>query len=666
MNSYYLINLYKINFNVSYNLNFIRMIIIYSNLIIKNILHFNSKTELFAIFLFIIAYVLYFCSLEKCLSGSDICGNKKSWIKRKLIQVIISEKIIAFLFIRIISKKISKYHLIHIILLFIIFTFHSHQYIFEDHGMYNLILFSSLFFMNFFSYYMLRLFRLIIHQSFYLLKIFKFISIFILLLIYKYITPSIFCHGWEKGLNNTSIENQIDIYGCKIEKPKLCPNIIFRYFLDYTKLLNINCTNNRNNREIILKNSKSHYINSNTSKFGFPSTNKCPEGCIDGINDIYLKEYILNNIFDVENNLYNFEKPEIIVDFSKEINGELLLDLNYNETLSKQRKLLEKNNSPYSNNLLMIFIDSVSRVNSLRQLKKTIKFFNKFISYEGGYHPDDIEQKFHSFQFFKYHAFEGLTSSNFPRIFYGNGRESKNLVFLSKYFKLNGYMTNYCGDICKKENVRTFHNFSNSELFDHQMLLCDPNLVNYWKPYKKCLYGKIDISYLFDYSNQFWRKYKDNRKFSLIVLNSGYEGTLESLKYIDDILYNYLNSLFSDNMLKDSSVILLSDHGAMMPSPYFFFDFYQIEMKLPMLYMILNDRKNISYNEQYFHIQKNQQTFITAYDLYNTINHILFGDSYINTKNNSKSPLGKSLFTKIDQKKRKPLNYENMDYTICK
>ena len=146
MNSYYLINLYKINFNVSYNLNFIRMIIIYSNLIIKNILHFNSKTELFAIFLFIIAYVLYFCSLEKCLSGSDICGNKKSWIKRKLIQVIISEKIIAFLFIRIISKKISKYHLIHIILLFIIFTFHSHQYIFEDHGMYNLILFSSLFF----------------------------------------------------------------------------------------------------------------------------------------------------------------------------------------------------------------------------------------------------------------------------------------------------------------------------------------------------------------------------------------------------------------------------------------------------------------------------------------------------------------------------------------
>ena len=387
---------------------------------------------------------------------------------------------------------------------------------------------------------------------------------------------------------------------------------------------------------------------------------------------LVLEEYTLKNIFDVDNNYHNFEKPEIIVDFSKSISGELLLDLNFNESLSKERNLLESNNIPYSLNLMIIFIDSVSRVNSLRQLPKTTNFFKQFISYEGSYHPEHIEQKFHSFQFFKYHAFEGITSTNFPILFYGNKREAKNLVNISKNFKLNGYITNYCGDICKKDNVKTFHNLSNFELFDHQMLLCDPNLVNYWKPYKKCLYGKIDISYLFEYTNQFWRKYENNRKFSLMVLNNGYEGTLESLKYIDDIIYNYLISLFNDNLLKDSSIILLSDHGTIMPSPYYFFDFYQIEMRLPMLYMLINDRKNISNDEQYLYLRKNQQTFITAYDVYSAINNIIFGDSFEYIKNKSdiydtpKSSLGQSLFHKINQKQRKSLNYKNMDYTICK
>jgi len=55
-----------------------------------------------------------------------------------------------------------------------------------------------------------------------------------------------------------------------------------------------------------------------------------------------------------------------------------------------------------------------------------------------------------------------------------------------------------------------------------------------------------------------------------MVLNNGFDGTLESLQYIDDIIYNYLISLFNDNLFKDSSIILLSDHGTMMPSPYFF------------------------------------------------------------------------------------------------
>ena len=104
---------------------------------------------------------------------------------------------------------------------------------------------------------------------------------------------------------------------------------------------------------------------------------------------------------------------------------------------------------------------------------------------------------------------------------------------------------------------------------------------------------------------------------------------------------------------------------------FYILEFYKIENELPMLYLLINDRKNISYHEQYFHIQENQQIFITAYDIYNTINHLLYGDKYKYILNltdeipTPKSPLGISLLDKIDGKSRKAKNYDFMKHNIC-
>ena len=67
--------------------------------------------------------------------------------------------------------------------------------------------------------------------------------------------------------------------------------------------------------------------------------------------------------------------------------------------------------------------------------------------------------------------------------------------------------------------------------------------------------------------------YKNNRKFLCILNNSGHEGTLESLKYEDEIIYKFLINLFNANLLKDTSIILMSDHGVVLPSIYYFIDF---------------------------------------------------------------------------------------------
>lgn len=62
--------------------------------------------------------------------------------------------------------------------------------------------------------------------------------------------------------------------------------------------------------------------------------------------------------------------------------------------------MLEKNSEPFSNNVLILYFDSLSRANALRQLKKTTKFFEKFMKYKGNFNHKYPTENFHSFQFF--------------------------------------------------------------------------------------------------------------------------------------------------------------------------------------------------------------------------------------------------------------------------
>ena len=141
---------------------------------------------------------------------------------------------------------------------------------------------------------------------------------------------------------------------------------------------------------------------------------------------------------------------------------------------------------------------------------------------------------------------------------------------------------------------------------------------------------------------------------------------------MDDAISDFLLKLFDDNLLINTIIIFISDHGAALPSVYHLSDFYYLEHELPMLFIIANDRKNKTFEEQYKFIQENQQTFITCLDVYDTILHIVYGDEYFSFKdkeedNNSiRAKFGKSLFTKIDPKLRSPKIYDKMDDRSCK
>ena len=361
--------------------------------------------------------------------------------------------------------------------------------------------------------------------------------------------------------------------------------------MDITKIKKIECKiGKKNSLDILLKFSKSSNINNKTRRIGFPLTNKEPFCCKNEVEKIYYNLVKLK-LLDMEKkekikNIPKENLPEIEVDFSKNIYGEMIINLNYNRNLSEKRKKLEKNTIPYSKNIFLLFIDSVSRANSIRQLKRTMKFIEQFMPYKQKQSKLYLGN-FHSFQFFKYHSFRGYTIINYPILFYNNIKKG-NKVRITKYFKKNGYITGLANDICFRDGTITFHKMKNEEVFDYQMLICDPNELSFLEMIKRCLYGKNLIEHLFEYATQFWMKYKNNRKFFFVLSHEGHEGTLERLKYIDEIIYNFLNNLYNKSLLKDSSILLISDHGVGMPSIYSINDFYNIEYSLPMLYMIIN------------------------------------------------------------------------------
>ena len=326
--------------------------------------------NLFALILFITSYYFYYLSLEKCFSGIDACTQRWFWILTKVKQLVISVMIINFNIVLIIYKIISRFHIFHFVITFIYFYYYSHSSYYYDHGAFNLIFF---FLFIFLFLLLLLIIKLIFCVSKIKSKIRLILVISLFICNYLFVNPEN-CDDWGKGLNNTYIENDNEKYGCRIVFPKHCYYKILQFSQDVSRLYMKSCENrDKNAKKRILKKSNSSYVNQSTTKIGFPLTNDNEAGRIDEGYYRILRQYVLNNLLDMDKPLPSgFQNPEYIVDFSKNPNGELIINLNYDEKLSKERKKLEQKANPYSENVLIIYLDALSRANSIRKMKKTL------------------------------------------------------------------------------------------------------------------------------------------------------------------------------------------------------------------------------------------------------------------------------------------------------
>ena len=627
---------------------------------------FCGRLDYKILILNIIGIIFYQISLIGCYGGEEnYCITE--FITQFIILgilLILSSLFVSITISLIIWKRISLFHLIYIIpTYYVYFYYYDMGETLEKHGHINFIFFNTFFFSFF----------IIINYLSTLVKLFKnkkyvLFSLMILLLLifplYKqYIKNKSKCEKWEYGLNNEkmiSITNE----SCIINRPEYCELDFYFGKLNMSKIK----IKNYNKKKVAVKYLSKEKKNSN--HLGYPI-----------ISNINLKNKFDNyeyNTFVSENmiNMENFSKenktisyPEITVNFDKKGNGYLNINLIKNETLSKERKKLENPNSLFKN-ILIIYIDSSSRVQFKRGLKNLFNFLESFMK-----KTENKKKNYNVYQFFKYHSLGPFTHINVQPMFYGNSMISNKGIEFIKYYKENGYITGFSLGMCSPEvfndKYSTYTKNVEKINWDHEsnVLFCDPNF--YDKEFggtsykgsncfsKRILYGKQVNEIQIEYAKQFWEKYSDNNKVFKLAFMDGHEDTSETISFLDYPLTNFLNELYNKNLLEDTSIFFVSDHGLHMPRIHLLLSHEQFihDRSLPLLIMFYDDKNFILNNNQ---IMYNQQKFVTAYDIYETLLHICFGEEKFMNSN------GKSLFSYIDESQRNCEKYHELKPSDCR
>ena len=560
----------------------------------KSIFNIIFKKFIFnciAILYLIIGRILYIRSLKGCSKSEFECLHNLELIKDGINNCLNSTVYFIIVLFLIHMKICSFFILIFLIIIYIELIIRDHGENFLNHGKLNLFALFSLTFIG---------------------------EILILF----------------KSLNNTYINNDFSLYRCRINIPKnKCLINIIGPLLDFSKIFNIKCEKRSNKEKKILISNSNLKNKTEVKRIGYPITIGKKEE-INGEPTLYsetLYEFVKNNLVDMDdkeqlNKLDENQKPEVTVDFSNGSYGKLEININHKDKLSKERKLLEKEDS---NNVLFLFMDNLSRVHFYRQYKKTKEFLKKFLTFEGYYNEIDKEQKYHGFEFLKYQKFDGATLQNALPMFSGVYYNYKNtMINIVKDFKKNGYITCNVQDTCHKElmSIMPLRKYTYIE-FDHEYAAanCEPNI---YQPgyglfngdnsvFRKCLYGNEGFDYALEYGQKFWTTYKSNKRFLRIVCTYSHEYSYEKAKYTDNSLYDFLKELFGNNQLKNTTIFIAADHGFFLMGIYKILNSndFPIETNLPLFILIVPDKKNITYEQQYSEIIKNQQILITPFDI---------------------------------------------------
>jgi len=427
------------------------------------------------------------------------------------------------------------------------------------------------------------------------------------------------CDNWLKGLGGEMADFRQPY--CKLHTPEYCFYDMLDGIFDYSNILKLDCS-----QMPIHKGIMDQIYDSRYPIIGYPRIEYFPKE----LRTTYTTQntYLSNLV-----GLHKFEDPkakdlEIFLDRRSE-KLELSIKVKRNETLVNLRKAIK--HKSLVNNFLIIYIDTLSRARSFKVIPKTLAWLEKFMNKK--------DPKRETIQFFKYHSITPYTQVNLNAALHGvpfptpegiKEPVSPPRYHMVKEFREKGFITGHALDFCpmyfetlNPQNLMWVEPYP----FDHEgnAFACDPQYTDFtdadsrfqgpYSEFKRCLYGKQVHQYTIEYSDQFWRTYKNEKKMLYMDFIINHESTANVGKLLDKDLSEYLNKLEQDGLLDDTIIMLYADHGLHMPLDILKdTEVFPIERVLPALYMVLPS----SLGEIRDIAKENQQKLVSAIQVHET------------------------------------------------
>lgn len=290
-----------------------------------------------------------------------------------------------------------------------------------------------------------------------------------------------------------------------------------------------------------------------------------------------------------------------------------------------QIKSSASNEQPLS--VLMVGVDSISRLNSLRTLPKTVNYLNT----EGW-----VELR-------GYNKIADNTYPNLMAVLTGIEGDSAyevclptevyrldNCSFIWRRFQENGYVTAYAED---EAHISTFNYHKVG--FVHQptdyylrpfMIAAQRELKTIERhSLKYCLGPESAGERILNYAADFAKTFVGEKNFGLFWTNSFSHNDINSPSGMDGVLAKFFKQLHKANVTDDTFIIFFSDHGMrfgnMRQTKIGWF-----EERLPFAWLWMPPRYRLSHPEAWSALKINSARLTTPYDLHMTLQDLLGGE----------------------------------------
>ncbi|XP_062621920.1 uncharacterized protein LOC134283484 [Saccostrea cucullata] len=298
-------------------------------------------------------------------------------------------------------------------------------------------------------------------------------------------------------------------------------------------------------------------------------------------------------------------------------------------------------------NVILLGTDSISRLQSVRSLKRTRAYLHEVLE---------------AFELTMYNKIGDNTFPNIAALTLGKFveeipyNESYRHVpfdkhnFIWKQFSAKGYRSLYIEDRSGTFDymMAGFHSYP-SDYYNRHFFMAMKEEKSVWNTDDLCMMDRLETGMVLDYAAKFVRLQQNSPYFAFSFATTLTHDEFYHAQYADLPLLNFIRELHEDQLLNNTLLIVFSDHGIRIGN---YRNTYEgmMEERLPMMHLVFPKWFKEKYPLYSKNLKLNTKRLTTPFDIYETLRDVLNFDDKIFQRKGYKNR-GISLFREIPKER---------------